>query len=182
MNDLAILRALIRPEALAAISTQKGTKNTVTLAGRNNCEYELSVTGAPRETIAVNADRFPSPEPIFQNSRHECRRADYVIFANDGNRCWIIYIEMKLDKDRKKKIEQQLGGARCLVSYCQAIVQEFWGERDFLRDCAERFVSVGSIGINKRPTRERPSSVHDSPKNMLKITAPRGILQFNKLL
>lgn len=62
------------------------------------------------------------------------------------------------------------------------VLEEFWGEKKFLQDYAQRFVSVRHVGSNKPPTRHHRRPVHDRPETMLKLTAPTGKLQFNKLV
>lgn len=181
MDDFDILRELFREDALASAEG-----NRITLEERNSqSSYTLAITGIPDDTIAFKADMFPDYRHIFKNSRHECRRADYVIVARDQDRDdgrWIVYVEMKRGRGVLHDIQLQLRGARCLVAYCRAIGQEFWGERRFLQHYTERFVRVYDIRLAKRKTRESRSGVHDDPTRMLSIPAPKGLLQFDKLL
>ena len=180
MDDFDILRELFREDALASVE-----RNRVTLEERNSqSSYTLEITGIPDDTIAFKADMFPDPGSVFKNTRHECKRADYVIFARDedSDDVWIVYVEMKRGGRRSQDIELQLRGAKCLVAYCRAIGQEFWGERRFLQHYKERFVRVYNIGIAKRQTQPSRSDVHDDPKRVLSIPAPRGLRPFKHLL
>ena len=180
MDDFDILRELFRDDALASVAG-----NRIILEERNNqLSYTLEITGIPNDVIAFKADMFPDHRQIFRNTRHECRRADYVIIARDQDRDgrWIVYLEMKRGRGVPHDIELQLRGAKCLVAYCRAVGQEFWRERGFLEHYKERFVRVYDIGIAKRPTRPWRSGDHDDPARMLSIPAAKGLLQFDKLL
>ena len=182
MDDFDQLRALFRDDAVAPPQRPAGQSRRVTLEECGNTQYTLDVTGIPDEAIAFKADKFPSPGPVFRDSRHECKRADYVIFARRRQRRWIVYLEMKKKKGKRPEIVCQLKGAKCVVSYCRAIIREFWGDHPFLQGYAERFVSVGDIGLNKQPTRRRQTPVHNKPENMLRLSAPNGVVRFAKLL
>lgn len=181
MDDFELLRALFKTDALASVQDDR-----IILEERSKQPYTLKITGAPYDTIAFKADMFPDPGSIFRNGNHECRRADYVIVSRRGNSKWIVYVEMKRRRGNPREVEDQLRGAKCVVAYCREIGQQFWnpqlGRRRFLERYAERFVSVRGIGINERPIRSRPRVVHDSPARTLWLSAPKGVLQFNKLL
>ena len=189
MSDFDILRDLIHDEALASVESQYGKKIIILEEPGNQQQsaYSLKIRNVPDNFIAFKADAFPAPEKIFKNDRGECKRADFVIIASDDKVNWIVHIEMKGgNTSSRKKIEQQLRGARCLVAYCRAIGQEFWQEPKFLeqKNYQQRFVSVKNIRIPKRPTQQgSKSGQHDTPENMLTIKAPaKGRLQFNKLV
>lgn len=182
MSDVDVLRDLLREDALAATEQSSSGKTTVVLEESEDPPYELSVTGIPYDAIAFKTDRFPPPTSVFNNRRGECKRADYVIVAFDDEQGWIVYVEMKRGAGERADIERQLRGARCVVAYCRAIVEEFWHGRRFLQNYHERFVTVRNIRIGKRPTREGKRPVHDNPKDMLPLTAPSGTLRFQNLL
>lgn len=188
MGDVDILRELINDEALAPIESSNN-KNTLTLKeGRNypQSEYTVKIHGAPDDIIAIKADHFPPPRKIFKGVKGECKRADYVVVARTDRRNWIIYIEMKgRSSGSRSEIVQQLKGAKCLVAYCRAIGQAFWGQREFLKesDYEQRFISIKDTRLDKKQTREELRAArHDKPENMLKLKRPSGSkLQFNQL-
>ena len=177
MDDFDILRDLFKEDALAPVE-----ETSIILEERTNQSYTLKITRTPCDVIAFKADMFPDTRCVFKNDKHECKRADYVIVSRKDERKMIVYVEMKRSKGEAPEIRLQLHGAKCLVAYCRAIVQEFWKEDRFLENYAERFVSVHNIGIDKRPTGEPQTYVHDTPEKMLRLSAPEGILQFNRLL
>ena len=181
MNDVAVLRDLLREDALAATEQSSSGKRLSSWRSQKNRPYQLSITGVPHDTVAFKTDRFPPPTSVFNNRRGECKRADYVIVALDEGKGWIVYVEMKRGHGNRAAIERQLRGAKCVVSYCRAIVEQFWRERRFLQDCDERFVSVRDVRTDKQPTRRRRSR-HDNPEDMLLLTAPTGTLRFETLL
>lgn len=176
MNDLAILRDLFQKDVLATVEGHE-----IRLEERDNTRYTLTITRTPRDIIAFKTDMFPDLKRVFKNSRHECRRADYVIVAHSDYRRWIVYVEMKIGKRNSSDIKLQLRGAECLVAYCRAIGQQFWGERGFLEGYTSRFVSV-DFASRRHSKRER-GIVNDAPEHVLKLSASkRGTLHFNKLL
>ena len=189
MSDFEILQDMIRDEIRALVEYEY-SKKTIVLqepGNRRRTEYSLKIRNLPDEIIAFKADAFPPATGIFRNSRGECKRADFVLFASDDRTNWIVYIEMKSgNTGLASAIEQQLRGAQCLVAYCCAIGREFWKEPRFLKktNYQQRFVSVKNIGIDKRPTRILPpSGRHDAPERLLKINAPaKGALQFKNLV
>ncbi len=189
MSDFDVLRDLIRDDMLAPIQDHY-RKKTVVLkepGNRQQSAYSLEIRNAPDNTIAFKADAFPSPKEIFKNSKGECKRADFVIIASNHKANWIVYIEMKSGKaGPENEIKKQLIGAQCLVAYCRAIGQGFWGKPQFLQEnnYQQRFISVRNIGVPKRQTRTAPNSgQHDAPERMLKINAPsKNALEFYKLV
>ena len=189
MSDFEILQDMIRDEIRALVEYEYSKKTIVLQEPGNRLrpEYSLKIRNLPDEIIAFKADAFPHATGIFRNSRGECKRADFVLFASDDRTNWIVYIEMKSgNTGLASAIEQQLRGAQCLVAYCRAIGQEFWKEPRFLKktNYHQRFISVKEIGLNKRPTFMRPESGHhDTPERMLKINAPaKCVLQFKSLV
>jgi len=46
-------------------------------------------------SLSSKADAFKSPGAVFQDSRGECKRADFVIIADGIHKKTILCIEMK---------------------------------------------------------------------------------------
>ena len=86
MDDFEVLYDLLRGEALAPVENLRGRPKTITLEESGQQGYVLKLLGTPNDTIAFKADKFPPPECLFQNSRHECKRADYVVIARQRNK------------------------------------------------------------------------------------------------
>jgi hypothetical protein len=59
MNDVDVLRDLFREDTLATIAQSSSRQATVVLEESEDPPYELSITGAPYDTIAFKTDRFP---------------------------------------------------------------------------------------------------------------------------
>jgi hypothetical protein len=179
MPDIEILSQMIKDSARVELEDRNGV-NQVKLAEPQN-STSVTISGVPHNAIVVKADAFNSPYSVFQGAKGECKRADFVIVADGGDKKVIICIEMKAGKDSEKEIIQQLTGARCFIAYCQEVGKSFWQEPSFLKEYAYRFVSINHISIPKRKTRiGRNSSVHDRPDRMLKISSPHR-LEFNHL-
>ena len=186
MNDLDILRALLKDEVLAPVDDTQRDRKALLLTEPQDRSYELIIVGAPYDTIAFRADAFPPPCHVFRGNRGERKRADYVIVANEDDRKWIVYVELKGGNDGlAKDIEAQLRGAHCLVAYCRAVGRQFWGESGFLEteNYRERYVSVKNVGSNKKPSWPSPRPRNDRPERMWRFKSPpRGRLRFMELV
>ena len=176
MTDFDILRDLIREKALAPVEESQYGKKIIVLkesGKQQGSGYSLSIGNLPDEVIAFKADLFPAPNEIFQNTKKECKRADFVLVASNNKKNWIVYIEMKSGNTASQAdIQAQLRGAQCLVAYCRSIGQAFWREPKFLQEknYRQRFISVKNISINKKPTLPPPRSRSwNTPENMKKF-------------
>ena len=191
MSDLAILRELIKKEAIVSPTNTHDGKQTATLEetdDRGVLLYSVEIKGIPKDAIIIKADEFPAPKPIFNNTKGECRRADFAIVINSTAGNFILYIEMKEGEDSIKKIIDQLKGAKCFMGYCREIVRAFWQKRDFLGAGYEsRFVIIRKIKMSmaKRPTRPTVSipkgGLNDRPDNALRISGKES-LHFRELI
>lgn len=156
-------------------------KKSVVLSEPQYPASSVTISGIPDNAIVIKADAFTSPKSVFKDSKNECKRADFVIVANTGNKKSIVFIEMKATKAPAKEIIKQLYGAKCFIVYCQEIGKSFWKQPGFLAGYSFRFISIGNTSISKRKTRIDPTTgIHDSPERMLIISSSRQ-LQFNQL-
>ena len=183
-SDIAILKKMIQPTAIVPLESEYQKKVVELIEPSAN--YTVTIYGMPDddEVIVIKVDAFSAPTTVFQGSRGECKRADFVIIADTDKEKIILCIEMKrgTNTSKNKEIIQQLKGAQCFVAYCQAIGQSFWEKQNFLNDYKYRFVSIKNIKIAKKQTRLRSETdIHDSPEKMLKISSP-NYLQFNHLI
>jgi hypothetical protein len=184
MSDILIFKEMIQSAATVSLESHHNKKKVI-LKEPPPADYNVTIHGMPGddEAIIIKADSFTAPKGIFANSKHECKRADFIIVAETDNRKIIIYIEMKAGKGgTEKEIIQQLKGAQCFVAYCREIGQAFWNHQNFLNGYEYRFVSIRNISISKRSTRSSTTNdVHDRPDKMLKITSLQS-LQFKRLV
>ncbi|MCO6433798.1 hypothetical protein [Nitrosomonas nitrosa] len=179
MSDIEILNQLIKDSAKVQLNLTNG-KNQLKLEDLQS-NTSIAISGVPDDTVVIKADIFRSPDSIFNGTKGECKRADFIVVADDGKKKVIICIEMKACRDSEKEIIQQLMGARCFINYCKEIGKEFWNQKNFLDGYAYRFVSINHISIPKNKTRiDRNSELHDRPDRMLKISSPHR-LEFNHL-
>ena len=188
MSDIKILHEMIKNSAKIGVIKEKAEdKNHVILTeaeGSAHPEYSVTISGMPDNAIVIKADAFTAPKSIFNDSKQECKRADFVIITDSSSKKKIILcIEMKTSKgETEKEIIQQLKGAQCFVAYCKEIGKSFWDKKDFLDGYIYRFVSIKNISISKKQTRtKKHKGIHDRPENMLKISSPHR-LQFNHLV
>ena len=163
MSDFEILKELIVDEALVTIEDGLYGKQKVKLVepkSRCHPEYAVNINNIPKDSIVIKTDAFPAPEFIFNDSKGECRRADFVIIPKMDVRQLIIFVELKKGKGKTAKIIQQLKGAQCVVEYFRSVVNVFWNQADFLnaKQYNYRFVSIHHIGANKKPRSEEHTS------------------------
>lgn len=181
MSDFALLRELMQEAATVPVVVNYNLQE-VQLTEPQYPASVITIAGLPQETIVIRSDAFVPPTSVFRDSRGECKRADFVIIANEDDRKVILCIEMKAGKGgSEKEIIQQLKGAYCFVIYCREIGRAFWDMPDFLADYRYRFISIREVSISKQPTRfDKRLDAHDRPEQMLKITGQKR-LQFNHL-
>ncbi|MHC5725471.1 MAG: hypothetical protein ACYT04_47725 [Nostoc sp.] len=184
MSDIAILKEMIKEIATVPLQNRHD-KMQVTLTEPPPTDYSVTINGMPHndDVIVIKADAFNSPKTVFKGNRGECKRADFVIVAYTGKKKVILCIEMKAKASTSKEWEiiQQLKGAQCFVAYCQQIGKKYWGQKNFLDTYVYRFVTIRNINIDKKPTWEKITDVHDSPDRMLKISSAK-YLEFNHLI
>lgn len=143
----------------------------------------ITIQGLPQDTLVIKGDDFKSPDSVFNGQKGECKRADFIIFSNDGSKKKIIIIETKKGSADNKEIVQQLKGSKCFVEYCKKITAEFF-DNHCLDSYQYRFVAIQKIRLDKRTTRDKSrgskQSAHDTPDDYFKITNPK-VLEFNHL-
>lgn len=183
MTDIDIFHRMIKKEAKMPIEDNYG-KKIVRLTEPQHPISSVTIFGLPDNAIVIKADKFESPDVIFNNEKGECKRADFVIAADTGTDKVILCIEIKAKAttSSNKTIIQQLKGAQCFVAYCQEIGKVFWEQKTFLDNYVYRFITIRNISISKKMTRTPPmAGVHDHPDQMLKINSPHHLL-FNHLV
>ncbi len=185
MSDIAILKEIIRQRSIVPLQPHYDDRQKVVLQESSGNSYSIPLYGMPDQdqVIVIKADDFTAPKDIFANSKHECKRADFVIIAELETQTIAVCIELKAGKgDSESSIIQQLKGTKCFVAYCREIGQCFWEQPNFLKDISYRFVSIKNISISKKPS--RPSGrieTPDRPEKMLKLSSPTR-LQFRQLI
>jgi hypothetical protein len=189
MSDIAILKEMINEEITVSLTerTERTHSKYSVILTETQDNYSVTIDGMPKpdEVIIIQADKFKVVREVFNGSKGECKRADFVIIADTATEKIILCIEMKKNKDNPKNIIQQLYGAQCFIAYCQKIGKVFWHQHQFLDAYEYRFVSIGRIPLPKRKTRaemrKTPTEIHDLPERMLRIIGENS-LQFNHLI
>ena len=195
MNDIKILREMLISAAQVQLQQGQG-RPSVQLTDKQG-KTTVEIKGLPPDSIVIRAEDFKDPLTIFQNSKHERRRADFVIISNEETKKWIICIETQSGDDKKAAhVEGQLKGAQCFMSYCKCIGRSFWREENFLDGYQYRFVSMANINFRKKKTGANPNKktkrpyaphirskgkLHDIPDAFLKISRSPS-LHFRKLI
>jgi len=182
MEDFDVLSEMIRPAACLPLQ-QDYSHLTVTLTEPACPGCEVKIRGLPERSLVIKVDACPAPDSIFNGTKHECRRADYVIVAEQNGQTVVIFIELKTGtSSRRWEIVRQLMGARCFVEYCKAIGRHFWQARDFLEAAEQRFVRFSDRrSMLKRPSRpSRTKCLHNQPDDFLTLYGGCHV-QFNEL-
>ena len=188
MNEIAILQKMLVSTAQIPLQPDSGRPSVRLTDMQANTTVEIK--GVPHDSVAIRAEDFEDPLTIFNGSKGERRRADFVIVAIDGIRKWIICIETQAGNSKTRShVEDQLKGAACFMSYCKCIGKMFWESIEFLDDYQYRYVSMGDISANKeiKKTRHYPHRVqsegglHSTPADFLKFYRSTS-LHFSKLI
>ena len=185
MNDIQILKKMLNRNIRVPLQQQTGSPPSVELIDKYTT---VEIKGLPHGSIVIKAEDFKDPPTVFQGSRGESRRADFVIVSNDGIKKWIICIEVKKRRRiHRGRVIAQLRGARCIMDYCKAIGREFWPAKGFLTGYEYRFVGIAGLSIQNQPTRPDPPDglskrkSHNRPEAFLRILG-RQSLYFNELI
>ena len=188
MNEIAILKTMLVSDAQISLQPSLG-RPSVRLTDKQ-AKTTVEIKGVPHDTVVVRAEDFEDPLAVFNGTRGERRRADFVIVSIDGNRKWIICIETQAGNSKTRShVEAQLKGAACFISYCKCIGKMFWESIEFLDDYQYRYVSMVDISANKeiKKTRHYPqrvqseSGLHSAPADFLKFYRSTS-LHFKKLI
>lgn len=155
-DEISTLKNLLNDNII--ISTSNGHEsNTIHISlDETNASppYQITMINVPANHILIKLDNYQGQSALFNGSHNECKCADYcLITISPINGTKIVYIELKRGNSRKKVISQ-LKGTKCLIEYFKAIVNEFLGDSDFLKNFQEHYVCISSINsnMNKRPT------------------------------
>ena len=193
MSDIAILKEIIQKTARVPLEEDMygNGKRTVILTETNppNSEtnppnYSVTINGMPDDdqVIVIKSDNFVEPKAVFQGSKGECKRADFVIIANIDRKKLIFCIELKSGNPDNQEIIRQLKGAYCFTIYCREIGKVFWEKPDFLKNYEYRFISIKKILQNKTPVFEYDNIMIDKiSRKMIKISSS-NVLYFRQLI
>ncbi|MCE2400884.1 hypothetical protein J4G08_08365 [Candidatus Poribacteria bacterium] len=151
MNDITILEEMLSAGAQVPLKQTTG-KPSVTLKDKQ-AKTSVEITDLPHDSIVIKAEAFKDPT-VFEGSKGERRRADFVIVSIAATEKWIICIETQAGTGKDPDdIEQQLRGAECFIGYCKCIGKSFWQSAKFLDSYQYRYVSIVNINIDKQTTR-----------------------------
>lgn len=183
VNDIQILREMIVNRVQVRLQQRQGRPSVELTDSQAGTTVEIK--GLPPDSIVIRAEDFESPLTVFNGSKGEGKRADFVIISNDENeRKWVICLETKGGNKTRAEVVAQLKGAKCFISYCKCIGKSFWESEEFLDDYEYRFVSVVRLN-DPRKRRTEPfyyrGNLYDRPEVFLKISRIFSI-HFSKLI
>ena len=185
VNDIQILQEILSPDAQVVLEPGQGRPSVKLTDSQSGTMVQIK--GLPHNSIVIRAEDFENPLTVFNGSKGERKRADFVIVSNDDNeRKWVICIEtQEMDSKLAWEIVQQLKGAYCFISYCRCIGKSFWESEEFLDNYEYRFVSIVDINFNASRRRTKPfdskGKLHNNPDLFLKISR-NPTIYFRKLI
>ncbi|WP_017304019.1 hypothetical protein [Spirulina subsalsa] len=145
-TDYRILSELITDQARIKPEIGDYGNLQITLTETNeSINYSISFQSVPENIFVFKSDEFPAPKTIFNDSKNECKRADYIIFVERRDEKYAIFLELKLGNDTNTSIIEQLKGSLGLFGYCRKIGQVFWSEEGFLENYRICFVAIKNI-------------------------------------
>ena len=186
MNDIQILQEMLVDRLQVRSEQHRQGRPSVELTDLTS-GTTVKIKGLPHDSIVIRAEDFENPLDIFNGSKGERKRADFVIVSNDeSGRKWIICIEtQEMDTKLASHVIQQLKGAYCFISYCKCIGKSFWESEEFLDGYEHRFISIVDLNFNRSRRRTQPfysaGESHDRPNVFLKISQSPTIY-FRKLI
>ena len=189
MNDIEILREMLICDAQISLQQEEGKPPSVKLIDKQ-ANTTVEIKGLPHDSIVIRAEDFEDPLTVFEGSRGERKRADYVIVSNEDQGKWIICIETQAGNSKNRAhVAAQLKGAQCFMSYCKCIGRSFWESEEFLDGYQYRFISMADVNSDKETKKTRHYSphiqstggLHDTPNAFLKVLRSPS-LYFRKLL
>ena len=118
MNDIQILREMLNPNIQVTLQLGQGRPSVHLTDLQSDATVEIK--GMPSDSIVIRAEDFENPLTVFNGSRGERKRADFVIVSNDERgRKWIICIEtQEMDAKLASHVIQQLKGG---ILLCQLL-------------------------------------------------------------
>ena len=169
MNDIEILQEMLVPDIQIPLQQGRGKPSVELIDAQAGTT--VAIKGIPHDAIVIRAEDFEAPLAVFNGSKGERKRADFVIVSINENGKWIICIETQRgDYKKPAEVVAQLKGAQCFISYCKCIGKSFWKVEEFLDGYQYRFVSIANIEgkTKKQKTLPIPGKLHDSPEEFLK--------------
>ncbi|MYC77334.1 hypothetical protein F4X10_16345 [Candidatus Poribacteria bacterium] len=182
MNDIQILQEMLAPAAQVILQPGPGRPSAQLTDLQSGTTVEIK--GLPHNSIVIRAEDFENPLTIFNGSKGERKRADFVIVSNDeSDRKWVICVETQGGNKAKGEVTAQLKGAACFIGYCKCIGKSFWRSHGFLDGYQYRFVSIAGLNMKKigiKPIQSEKGP-HDHPENFRRILR-HPIIHFHRLI
>ncbi len=92
MNAIQILREMLKPNIQVVLQSGQGRPSVQLTDAQFGTTVQIK--GLPDNSIVIRAEDFENPLTVFNGSRGERKRADFVIVSNDeNNKKWVICIE-----------------------------------------------------------------------------------------
>ena len=183
MSDIDKLKELIHPKAILHPAYEEYSQSVFELKEIQEDNSVIWIAGVPENSIIINLDTFfQAPKQIFNDSKHEASRCDYIIVTDDNEDKRIVFIEMKSGNDKDfHHMQNQLKGAQCFMGYCQAILDVFWNYKFRLNKYKKHFVICTRTSEHYTQKYDNNAPANTDIDNPLKLEGS-NTYQFNRLI
>ena len=164
MGAIDSLKKLIVDDAVVSLTQEYG-KNKCVLT-ESQSDYSFTIHSLPDDVLIVKCDKFPTTKEVFFKSENmECKISDYVLVSESKQ--VIMFFELKRSNrsSSAKEIAAQLKGGKCVMDYCESIIDSFLGEREIFCGFRRKYYKGISMPSKKRPFRRNENLDNTTPEN-----------------
>ena len=188
-SDMEILREMILSDALTyPLPMGKHHKLVLKEIGEHGQpSYSATLYHIPENTLAVKADKFPTPSNFYKSSNGVTQRADFIVIIESKK--IILFIELKYRKKGngmrglKGTITKQLKGSTCVLAHCKEVANQYFSGPNFLAGYQYKYIAMFIPSIDKQPLKPKQKihisqKDHNYPDSVLKIMTGMVLLEF----
>lgn len=173
MPELDALAKAVNDNLIVPVRTQSGIRNVMLKESDPSAKLrQVRITGLDARSIVLKIDRVGPFDSLLRSAKGPHYRCDYLILTEHGGQKFAIFIELKSAHFSKSKCEKQFKGSRCVLSYCDSVLEEFHGVPDGLRAYEHRFVIFCRKLQNKTTTRIARPRRNTNPESAHQIVNP----------
>ncbi|MBF0612562.1 MAG: hypothetical protein G8345_07485 [Magnetococcales bacterium] len=103
-----------------------------------------------RHALMIKLDGMFPPPDYFTEQGGKRTRCDYLLFIEEEDAAYFLFIELKSGNFKKSQIEHKFVGSNCFVDYCNSILLGFNGFSLITDVTEKRFVVISLSSGRKR--------------------------------
>jgi hypothetical protein len=174
MLDLNVMKDLLVDDILGTLSEENGRCFAQLKEDAPDSKLKtVRIFDVSSGSIFINLDKFEQPKTLVKDERGQRQRCDYVLLTIWQGQPLMLFVEMKSKVAKDLKIQRQFKGSECIMDYCNAVLDRFHDQNNFLGCFLKRFVIFYRPRIAKRSTRlTGPSQRNDTPEKAYKYPNP----------